>query len=315
MKLVMFQTVGDPRLGCLIEGWIVDLTLAYEAMLHEGGRPKARARAALMVPPDMIDFLESEDEALVVAADALAWVMGKNFAAGTVRGFDIVLPASDVRLLAPVVRPRKIICAAQNYWDALKERGAQPPAEPKIFSKFANSVCAWDADVIRPRMTTELGYEAELAIVIGRRCKYVPENRAYEVIAGYMTYNDITAGDLTKRDGQNTRGKGFDTFSVMGPILATRDEVADPQALRVRLAVNSRVLQDSSTSHLVFDVPKLVAFCSEVFTLEPGDVIATGSPRGLAKDYDPPAFLEPGDLMETEIEGLGVCRNRIVLET
>jgi acylpyruvate hydrolase len=314
MKLVAFQTVGDPRLGCLAGDKVVDLTLAYEAMLQERGRKKARALAGVMVPPDMIDFLDGEDEALAAAAEGLAWAAGKKFDAGTVRGLGIVLPRADVRLLAPVGRPRKIVCAAQNYWDALKERGKEPPAEPKMFSKFANSVCGWDDDVIRPTMTRELGYEAELAVVIGRRCKHVPLERAYDVIAGYMTYNDITAGDLTKRDGQNTRGKGFDTFSVMGPFLATRDEVADPQSLGVRLSVNGRTLQDSSTRHLVFDVPALVAFCSDVFTLEPGDVIATGSPRGLAKDYDPPAFLQPGDLMETEIEGLGVCRNRIVEE-
>jgi 2-keto-4-pentenoate hydratase/2-oxohepta-3-ene-1,7-dioic acid hydratase in catechol pathway len=314
MKLVTFQTVGDPRLGCLVEDKVVDLTLAYEAMLDEAGRPKARARANLMVPPGMIDFLEGEDEALAVAAEAVRWVRGKAFAAGVVRGLDVVLPARNVRLLAPLANPRKIICAAQNYWDALKERGKEPPAEPKIFSKFANSVCGWDDDVVRPRMTQELGYEAELAVVIGKRCKHVPADRAYDVVAGYMTYNDITAGDLTKRDGQNTRGKGFDTFSVMGPFLATRDEVADPQGLGVRLSVDGRVLQDSTTGHLVFDVPRLVAFCSEVFTLEVGDVIATGSPRGLAKDYDPPAFLNPGAIMETEIEGMGVCRNRIVQE-
>lgn len=314
MKLVMFQTVGDPRLGCLAGERVVDLTLAYEAMLQERGRPKARALAGVMVPPDMVDFLDGEDEALAAAAEAFGWVAGRDFSVEAVRGLDIVLPAADTRLLPPVARPRKIICAAQNYWDALKERGKKPPAEPKIFSKFSNSVCGWDDDVVRPRMTRELGYEAELAVVIGRRCKRVAAENAYEVIAGYMTYNDITAGDLTKRDGQNTRGKGFDTFSVMGPYLATRDEVADPQALGVRLAVNGRVLQESGTRHLVFDVPRLVAFCSEVFTLEPGDVIATGSPRGLAKDYDPPAFLQPGDLMETEIEGLGICRNRIVEE-
>lgn len=314
MKLVTFRTVGDPRLGCLAGDKVVDLTLAYEAMLRERGRMKARAMAGVMVPPDMIDFLDGEDEALAAAAECLAWVAGKGFDAGTVRGLDIVLSRPDVRLLAPVGRPRKIICAGKNYWDAINERGEKAPAEPKIFSKFANSVCGWDDDVIRPAMTRELGYEAELAVVIGRRCKHVPLERACDVIAGYMTYNDITAGDLTKRDGQNTRGKGFDTFSVMGPFLATRDEVADPQSLGVRLSVNGRALQDSSTRHLVFDVPALVAFCSEVFTLEPGDVIATGSPRGLAKDYDPPAFLQPGDLMETEIEGLGICRNRIVEE-
>ena len=314
MKLVMFQTVGDPRLGCQIDDRLVDLNLAYEAMLRDAGRVKARERAAVMIPPVMEDFLAGEDEALDLARQTVDWVAGKGSAAEPLRGLDIVRPADSVKLLPPLSRPEKIICAAVNYWDALNKRGKEPPAEPKVFSKFANSICGWDDDVIRPTMTQALGYEVELAVVIGRICKNVREEDALDVLAGYMTYNDITASDLTKRDGQNTRGKGFDTFSVMGPWLVTRDEIDDPHDLDLRLSVDGRVLQDGNTRDLVYDVRRLVAFCSQVFTLRPGDVIATGSPLGLATDYDPPAFLEPGNVMETEVVGLGVCRNRIVQE-
>ncbi len=314
MKLVTFQTVGDPRIGCLTDSRIIDLNLAYEAMLRDEGRVKARERAAVMVPPEMESFLAGEDEALELAGKAVDWVAARSYSPDPLRGLDIVLQAEKVKLLPPIARPEKIICAAVNYWDALNKRGKEPPAEPKVFSKFANSICGWDGDVIRPRMTQALGYEVELAFVIGRTCKNVSEEDAFDVIAGYMTYNDITASDLTKRDGQNTRGKGFDTFSVMGPWLVTRDEIADPHDLDLRLTVNGRVLQDGNTRDLVYDVRKLVAFCSEVFTLKPGDIVATGSPLGLATDYDPPAFLEPGDVMETEVVGLGACRNRIVRE-
>ncbi len=315
MKLVRFQTVGDPRLGSLHGDRIIDLNLAYEAMLQDSNRMKARERAAVMVPPDMEDFLAGEDEAMDIAHQTADWVTEKAETLEPLRGHPLLLPAAEVKLLPPLSRPEKIICAAVNYWDALNKRGKEPPAEPKVFSKFANSICGWDDEVIRPNMTQALGYEVELAFVIGRNCRNVSEADAFDVIAGYMTYNDITASDLTKRDGQNTRGKGFDTFSVMGPWLVTRDEVADPHDLDLRLTVNGRVLQDGNTRDLVYDVRRLVAFCSEVFTLKPGDVIATGSPLGLATDYDPPAFLEPGNVMETEVIGLGACRNRIVQET
>jgi 2-keto-4-pentenoate hydratase/2-oxohepta-3-ene-1,7-dioic acid hydratase in catechol pathway len=163
-------------------------------------------------------------------------------------------------------------------------------------------------------MSQALGYEAELAFVIGKRCKHVPESRAYEVIAGYMAFNDVSASDLTKKDIQNLRGKSFDTFAPMGPYLVTKDEVPDPHALGVRLTVNDRVLQDSNTSQLVYNIPQLVSFCSQVFTLEPGDVVATGCPGGLAKDRRPNTFMKPGDLMITEIEGVGIMKNSIVAE-
>ena len=312
MKLVMFQTAGDPRLGCLHDNKVVDLNLAYEALLLDQGKTKARARAAVLVPPETIDFLEGGEEAFDEATRALDWVAARGFAPEPLRGLELVRDQGDVRLLAPVLKPEKIICAATNFWDGLKFQGKDAPSEPRIFSKFANAVCGYDDDVIKPSQTQALGYEAELAFVIGQTCRDVPEDRIFDCIAGYMTFNDISASDLTKKDKQNTRGKGFDTFAVMGPFLATRDEIPDPHDLKVKLTVNDRVLQDSNTDQLVFDVPALLSFCSRIFTLEPGDVIATGSPQGLAGHYDPPAFLKPGDMMVTEIERLGVCRNRII---
>ena len=313
MKLAMFRTAGDPRLGCVVDEKIVDLNLAYEGALAARGHPKARALAGVMVPPDMMDFLTGEDAALDAAREALDWAAGQGKGAD-LRGVALFHAADAVRLLAPVPDPRKIICVAQNYHDALQRAGKEPTAEPKIFSKFANSVCGWDDDVVRPAMTEKLGYEAELAFVIGKRCKHVAVEDAYDAIVGYMTYNDITASDLTKKDGQNTRGKGFDTFSVMGPWLVTRDEIADPHDLKVRLTVDGKVLQDSSTAQMCHRIPETLSFCSHIFSLDPGDVVATGSPWGLARDHDPQAWLTDGQVMETEIEALGLCRNRIADE-
>jgi len=163
-------------------------------------------------------------------------------------------------------------------------------------------------------MTICLGYEAELAFVVGRRCKHVPEDKAYDYIAGYMAFNDVSASDLTKSDVQNLRGKSFDAFAPMGPFLLTTDELPDPHNLSVKLKVNGKVLQESNTKQLVHNVPQLMAFCSQIFTLEPGDVVATGTPGGLAKDRNPATYMNPGDVMETEIEKLGVLRNPITKE-
>lgn len=312
MKLVMYHEYGDPRLGALEGESVVDLNLAFEAMLAARGDLRARPKADAIVPAETVAFLQGGEESMAEAGAARDYALAH--ADARVRGIALVRPAASVRLVAPVLKPEKIICVAHNYHDFLKEIGMTPHAEPRIFSKFANAVAGWDDPVIRPRMSRALGYEAELSFVVGKRCKNVPEDRAYDVIAGYMTSNDVSASDLTKRDVQNTRGKGFDSFAVLGPFIATRDEVPDPHDLGVWLRVNGNTLQESNTRELIHNIPQLVAFCSAVFTLEPGDVVMTGTPGGLAKDRNPPTFMNPGDIMETEIEGLGIARNPIVEE-
>lgn len=314
MKLVTYRLAGDPRLGCLEGEQVIDLNLACEVMLEAQGDARARARAALLVPPETLAFLEGGGESLAAARDALEWLAARSKGAVEVRGCGVRLPAAGVRLLAPVTKPQKIICVAHNYHDFLRELGMKPHREPRLFAKFANAVAAWNQPVVRPAMTQCLGYEAELAFVVGRRAKNVPPEKAYDHVAGYMAFNDVSASDLTHADVQNLRGKSFDTFAPMGPYLLTRDELPDPHNLMVQLRVNGRVLQDSNTRELVHNVPQLLAFCSQVFTLEPGDVVATGTPGGLAKDRKPPTYMSPGDVMETEIERLGVMVNRIVAE-
>lgn len=314
MKLVMFQDEGDPRLGCLDNEEVIDLNLACEAMLASLNDPRPRAKAELLVPPETIAFLEGGDESRHTARDCLQWLGEQQKEALTVRRTPVVRPRAEIRLLAPVLKPAKIICVAHNYHDFLEELGMQPHPEPRIFAKFANTVASYEDPIPRPAMTQALGYEAELAFVIGRPCKFVPEAEAYDYIAGYMAMNDVSASDLTKRDGQNLRGKSFDRFAPMGPYLLTADELPDPHNLAVELRVNGKVLQKSNTSQLVYNVPQLVAFCSQVFSLEPGDVVATGTPGGLAKDRTPPTYMNPGDIMETQIEKLGTLRNPITQE-
>lgn len=317
MRLVTFFAGRSSRVGAKLDEKIVDLNMALAGQLDLEAETRPYAMADVLLPPEMTVFLESGPRAMKDAVAVLSWMRERLQMGHEVRGpagEQAVYLEADVKIGSPVLRPAKVICVAHNYYDMLAETGMQPPSEPRIFSKWANTITGPYDPVVYPRMTKALGYEAELAVVIGKRCKYVPLDQAYDVIAGYAAFNDVSASDLTKKDIQNTRGKGFDTFAPMGPYLVTKDEVPDPHRLAVKLTVNDRILQDSNTNQMVYSIPQLVSFCSEIFTLEPGDVIATGCPGGLAKDRKPPTFMQVGDMMITEIEGIGTMRNLIVAE-
>ena len=221
----------------------------------------------------------------------------------------------DVRLLAPITRPGKIICVGLNYHDHCREQSIEPPAYPMLFSKFANAVADPGAPVTRPVATEKLDLECELAIVIGRRASRVSVADATSVIFGYTVLNDMTMRDLQKEDRQWLRAKGSDGFAPMGPVVVTAEEIADPGSLRVGSSVNGEPWQDSSTAEMVFDVATIVAFASRTITLEPGDVIATGTPAGVGHFQSPPRYLADGDVMRCEIEGIGVLENPVVDET
>jgi 5-carboxymethyl-2-hydroxymuconate isomerase len=238
--------------------------------------------------------------------------------AGLLEG-DTVRPAAggasvalaDVRLLAPVV-PGKVIAVGQNYMDHIREQGAKPPGIPVLFPKFSNCVIA-PGDEIRwsPTLTSKVDYEGELAVVIGTRASRVPVQDALDVVLGYTIANDVSARDLQMGDGQWLRGKGLDTFLPLGPSIVTPDEVGDPQNLSVRTRVNGVTLQDSSTSEMVFSVAEIIAFITEGITLDPGDVVLTGTPHGVGNFRDPQVFLAPGDVVEVEVGDLGVLSNPV----
>jgi 2-keto-4-pentenoate hydratase/2-oxohepta-3-ene-1,7-dioic acid hydratase in catechol pathway len=222
--------------------------------------------------------------------------------------------ANEVALLAPVRRPGKIICIGLNYHDHCREQDVEPPAYPTLFSKFANAVAHPGGPVTRPVATEQLDLECELAVVIGRRASRIGPAEASAAIFGYTIVNDVTMRDLQREDRQWLRAKGSDGFAPMGPAVVTADEITDPQALRLRSAVNGETWQDSSTAEMIFDVPTLVAFASRTITLEPGDVIATGTPAGVGHYQRPPRYLGDGDVMRCEIEGIGAIENPIVDE-
>ncbi len=245
---------------------------------------------------DMVQPLDGRD-----VRDALA---GVPFEAGD------PLPLAGLRL-APPLRPGKLLGVGHNYLAHAMERGVPIPVEPVIFSKLVTSVTGPSDDIVRPSYTEQLDYEGELAVVIGRPARDVPEAEALAHVFGYAVMNDLTARDRQRTELQWTRAKGGDTFGPFGPWITTADEVPDPQALTVRTWVGGELRQEASTEDMMFGVAALVAWCSASFTLEPGDVITTGTPAGVGEAREPPVFLQPGDVVRVEVEGLGALENRV----
>src|SRR5258708_3328132 len=214
-------------------------------------------------------------------------------------------PLSAVKLLAPVPVPGDVVCIGPNYRDHGAEAGLEIPTFPVVFSKSANTVIA-DGEAIRlPRVSSQVDYEAELGVVIGKRGRYISEAAALDYVAGYTAINDVSARDYQNRTSQWTMGKTFDTFAPMGPALVTTDEVPDPHNLSIRLTLNGETLQDSNTCNMIFNIPQLVASLSEVMTLEPGDIISTGTPPGVGMARTPQRWLRPGDSIAITIQQIG----------
>jgi 5-carboxymethyl-2-hydroxymuconate isomerase len=218
----------------------------------------------------------------------------------------------DGRLLAPVI-PGKIVAIGLNYLDHIRESGAEPPSRPLVFAKFPSSVIGPEEPIVIDAQVTErVDWEVELAVVIGTAARDVPAERALDHVLGYTVANDVSARDLQFSDGQWVRGKSLDTFCPLGPVVVTADEVPDPQALRLVCRVNGEVVQDATTGLMVFGVAELISFCSRSFTLEPGDVLLTGTPWGCGEFMDPRRSLAPGDVVECEIDGIGTLRNPVI---
>ena len=216
-------------------------------------------------------------------------------------------------LLAPIPNPTKVVCIGLNYRDHAIESGAPIPEEPVCFNKFSSAVTGPNAPVRLPKVCTQVDYEAELVVVIGKRAKHVQKQQAMEYVAGYMNGNDVSARDwqLNKPGKQWLMGKTPDTFAPIGPYLVTADEIADPNQLPIALRLNGQTMQNSSTKELIFKIDELIAYLSQLVTLEPGDLIFTGTPPGVGMARKPPVFIKPGDQMEVEIAGLGVLRNPV----
>jgi len=223
------------------------------------------------------------------------------------------LDAASATLLAPIPDPQKIVCLGLNYRDHAAESGMEPPPEPVLFSKYATAIIGPGATIELPACSDQVDYEAELVVVVGKAGRDISEADALSHVGGYMVGHDVSARDwqLNKPGKQWMAGKTFDTFAPTGPHLVTADEVPDPHALRIRLRLNGETMQDSNTDQLIFGVPYTIAYLSRIFTLQPGDLIFTGTPPGVGMARKPPVWLTPGDMVEVEIDGLGTLRNPV----
>lgn len=214
--------------------------------------------------------------------------------------------------MLPIERPQKIVCVGLNYRDHAEEQGVELPERPLLFSKWPNSLVGPGEPIAIPSITERVDYEAELGVVMGTRVRGVSVENALEAVAGYVCANDVSARDLQFGDGQWARGKSLDTFCPVGPRLVAASDIPDPQALGIRAILNGKVMQDSTTANMVFGVAGIIAFVSEAITLEPGDLILTGTPAGVGVFRDPPVLLRPGDEITVEIDGVGALTNPVV---
>lgn len=288
MKLVTFVHNGNTCIGALVSKDGQDRVVDFQ-------------KTDPSLPTDMLAFLQGGATAHAAAQKAIDSATES-------------LAASTVKILAPIPRPGKIICIGLNYSDHAAETGQPIPKYPIVFSKYANTVIATGEAIVLPRVTNEVDYEAELGFVIGKTARYVSAADALDYVAGYMPINDVSARDYQTRISQWTMGKTFDTFAPMGPALVTSDEVGDAGNLKISLTINGEVLQDSNTNQLIFGIAQLVEALSEVMTLEPGDIVSTGTPPGVGMARNPKRYMKPGDVVDITIEKLGTLSNPVVGE-
>jgi 2-keto-4-pentenoate hydratase/2-oxohepta-3-ene-1,7-dioic acid hydratase in catechol pathway len=279
-------------------------------------RTPAGPHAAVQVGDDYVD-LPATDPSLPAGVRQLLEggpELLRKAAAAAARPDAVRVRSAQARLLPPVPDPPKVVCIGLNYRDHAAEGGAPVPREPVLFSKFNTALVGPEEPIVLPPVSREVDYEAELVLVIGKRGRNVPTSSAREHLAGYTIGHDVSARDWQlKKDGKQwLAGKTFDTFAPLGPVVVTADEVPDPHALGIRLRLNGETMQDSNTREMIFRAEDLVAYISQVVTLEPGDLIFTGTPAGVGFTRKPPVFLNPGDVVEVEIERLGVLRNPVV---
>ena len=322
MKLMRYsgrhEAARHARLGVLVgDDLVADVRAGYARYLVESARnPKGQQIADIYFPPSIVQFLHAGEAVWLALADAHGYLRELADKAPDATGFndeDLFMPLADCRMYAPL-RPSKVICIAGNYreGDALDVRRV---AAPHAFIKTLSAIVGPERDIMKPASCSGLACETELAVVIGKKCKHVSEDEAYGVIAGYTILNDVTACEPAApgRDaGHLFLGKSYDTFAPMGPWIVTRGGIPDAMDLHISTRVNGELRQEGHTRDMLFDIPRLIAHLSQI-TLMPGDVISTGSPGGRAL-AGAAASVKPGDLVESEIEGVGVLRNRVIDE-
>ena len=325
MKLVRYTSADSgsvsARLGLLWNDGasVADLRRGYER-LQEKSEASADERAAQLFPDDVAGWLRGGEKACTALNETANFLAAGGANEEGLDGDPLIKAVDGIQLHAPI-RPPKMIAVGRNYSEHMAEmRGEEikeGPTVPSAWIKANSTICGPNDDIVKPHMTKMLDYETELSMVIGERCKDVPETRAYEVIAGYTIVNDITARDVARierKEGNQLLGKMFDTFAPMGPCFVTADEFSDPMDLALKTRVNGESRQNSTTGNMIWAIPQLIAYLSQM-TLDIGDVILTGTPSGVASGHKVDGenwFLQDGDILESELEGIGTMRNRIV---
>jgi len=310
VHLVTYLAGRTPRLGAVWHETVLDLRAASAEMTAQ--RAARPARDAL-VPGTLPELIEAGPAAWGRAHEA--WEYGRRLVdrlePGELRRRRLGRRLAGTRLLAPIPRPRKnVFCMGRNYAEHARERGAAPPERPVFFTKPPTTVIGPGAGIVYHAVTQALDYEVELAVIVGRAGRDFPPEEALGRVFGYTVLNDVTARDLQKAHQQWFKGKALDTFCPMGPVLVTADEVPDPQALGIRLRVNGEVRQDATTARMIFGVAELLSALAAGMTLEPGDILATGTPSGVGAATG--AYLKVGDVVEAEIDGIGCLTNPVV---
>ena len=304
MKLAQFKTKdsAQQRLGILIGDVVCDVAELARAVKSAGGNPPDW----LLAVTDTLEVVKRGSAAI----EAISSLLGRSQALGG-GGQSTALELDSIEFL-PAVYPSKILAIGRNYAEHAAEGGAELPKAPLLFNKLPNALSAHNAPIVLPIISEQVDFEAELAVIIGRTARRVSEAEALEYIFGYSLINDVSARDLQFGDGQWTRGKSLDTFAPLGPFITTRDEIEDVQTLKIEGVLNGEVMQSSNTSKMIFQVAYLVSYLSQGITLQPGDVIASGTPDGVGIFRKPPVLLKAGDVFEVKIEKVGVLRNPVV---
>ncbi|WP_019636441.1 fumarylacetoacetate hydrolase family protein [Paenibacillus fonticola] len=307
MKLVSYSTAGAVRIGCINGEQVVDLNYACLAQLEADGAIRAKQIAEAFVPANMVEFLQGGTESMELAKRAVDYALNH---VDTIP-YPVIHNTEDVKIEAPVLNPSKIICVGHNYREHILEMKRELPEFPVIFAKYPNTIIGPQDDIPYFSISEQLDYEAEFVFVVGKRARNVSQADALDYVAGYTIANDVTYRDIQRRTIQWMQGKAVDGSAPMGPWMVTSDELQDPSGLEVVLTVNGEERQRSNTANLVFTVQRLVEFLSGLMTLEPGDVILTGTPGGVGFARDPQVFLKDGDVVRIEIDKIGALENKV----
>lgn len=318
MKLVNFEDDGKPCLGAVKGDLIVNIPLAFDMVINRAVKfdsktAQSKARHLIVesgLPAENIIQVVERSEVWLLALNEILDGVVEHFR-GDLEYERLFAALGAAKLLAPLPRPGKIICVGRNYPEHARERGSEIPTQPIFFLKSNNTICGPGDPIVIPPTSQQVDYEAEFVVVIGKGGKNIPEDQACEHVAGYTIMNDVSARDMQSADKQWFRGKSCDTFAPIGPWIVTKDEIPDPHSLRISLTLNGQTMQDSNTGNMIFKILYLISYLSRSMTLEPGDIISTGTPEGVGASRTPPVFLKPGDSVSVTVEKIGTLTNPV----